>query len=670
MSANHNKFSQFWQELKRRNVTRVLAVYIAAAFMVFEMVDIVSEPFGLPEWSLKVAFFVLFAGLFIAIIISWIFDVTPKGVEKTKPSSELTEGEKTVASNSWRIATYVSVVVIIGLILLNIFNLSKVSKSLAQYGKSIAVLPFINDSSDEENTYFINGTMESILNNLCMIKDLSVRDRTSVEQYRDNRKPVPEIAKEMDVSYVLEGSGQKIGNRIVLTLQLIDGNKGHHLWSKQYDREVNQAEDYFDLQSEIAQLVAGEIEGVITPEEKERIEKIPTASLTAYDFYQRGREEQEKYWLDRDNKDALERAEELYNRALEYDSTFAQAYTGLASLYWRKHFIETYYSERFLDSVLILCDIALSHDNQVGKAYTLKGDYYRETGNNKQAIEEYNKALNLNPNNWESYRGLGTVYFNDDLLRTIENLQKAASLNRGIELPYLMRYLSFAYDMAGFKDKGDYYGLEALKLTGDSVSYFGSLVLSECWNRNFDKAIEYGKRAHTIDSTKIGSVYWLGAVHSYSGQYIESLKYFKILIEMLESNPDKSIQPGSEHRIGYAFWKNGYIEEGDYYLNRALNNSIMQVDLGRELSQKLISYYDIAAGYAFKGERAKAYENLMIFNQKQTMPLWATTLIKVDPLFDNLRDEPEFQQIVRDIEAKYQSEHERVRQWLEENDML
>jgi hypothetical protein len=129
MPTNPNKLSQFWQELKRRNVTRVLAVYIAAGFMILELVDMISEPFGLPEWSFKLALFILFAGLFITLIISWIFDVTPKGVEKTKPSSELQEGEKTIASNSWKIATYVSFVVIIGLVVLNIVGGGKQLRS-------------------------------------------------------------------------------------------------------------------------------------------------------------------------------------------------------------------------------------------------------------------------------------------------------------------------------------------------------------------------------------------------------------------------------------------------------------------------------------------------------------------------------------------------------------
>ena len=213
--------------------------------MVLELVDIVSEPFGLQDWSLRVAFFVLFAGLFITLIISWIFDVTPEGVEKTKPSSELQEGEKTVVLNSWRIATYVSFVVIAGLVVLNIFNLNKVSESLTQYGKSIAVLPFINDTQDKKNDQFINGTMESILNNLSRIKDLRVVSRTSVEQYRDSIISIHEVAKKQQVSYVLEGSMQKYGYQIRITLKLIDQHN-RHLWSKQYDREIKKAGDYFD----------------------------------------------------------------------------------------------------------------------------------------------------------------------------------------------------------------------------------------------------------------------------------------------------------------------------------------------------------------------------------------------------------------------------------------
>ena len=326
MTANPNKLSQFWQELKRRNVTRVLTIYIAAGFMIFELVDIVSEPFGLPDWSLKLAFFILIAGLFITIIISWIFDVTPKGVEKTKPTSELKEGEKTVFSNSWRIATYVSIVVIIGLILLNIFNLSKVSESLTQYGKSIAVLPFINDTQDKENDQFISGAMESILNNLSRIEDLRVVSRISVEQYRDKFLPIPEVAEAQMVSYVLGGSMQKYGDHTRITLKLIDLHD-RLLWSEQYDREIKQAEEYFAFWSEIAQLVAEEIQIVITPEEEQLIKITPTISLTAHSFYQKGWDLSLECYREFYNENKpidtakLYTAEHLFRLALEYETS-------------------------------------------------------------------------------------------------------------------------------------------------------------------------------------------------------------------------------------------------------------------------------------------------------------------------------------------------------------
>jgi TolB-like protein/AraC-like DNA-binding protein len=159
--------------------------------------------------------------------------------------------------------------------------------------KSIAVLPFINDSPEEAEMYFINGTMDAILNNLSKIEDLRVPGRTSVEQYRNNPKPIPEIAKELNVSYILEGSGLRHGDRILLNVQLIDAIKDRHIWSGSYNKKI---EEVFKLYSEIAQVVAAEIEARIKPEEKQLIEKVPTANLTAYDFFQRGRDEQLKYW--------------------------------------------------------------------------------------------------------------------------------------------------------------------------------------------------------------------------------------------------------------------------------------------------------------------------------------------------------------------------------------
>jgi len=377
MAANPNKLTRFWQELKRRRVVHVITVYATASFVIIELINNLTEPLNLPAGISTIVVVVLAVGFPLAVILSWIYDLTAEGIEKTQPLDEIPEDKKAVVPNAWKITTYISFVVIAGLIVFNIIPRSNLFGGKALLDKSIAVLPFINDSPDVKDAHIINGTMASIHSNLCKIKDLSVLDRSSVEQYRDVSKPLPDIAKEMNVSYVLGGSIQKLGSRIILFLQLIERNNGNVMWSEKYDRTIQKVEDLIDIQSEVSQLVAAEIEAIITPEEKQLIEKIPTLDLTAYDFFLRGREEHEKYDSDHSNKEALKRAEKFYRQTLELDSTFAQAYVELGYVYWIKHHWDTYFDENFLDSMLVLANIALSFDDQLDEAYNQRGQYYR-----------------------------------------------------------------------------------------------------------------------------------------------------------------------------------------------------------------------------------------------------------------------------------------------------
>jgi len=376
MSQPTERISKFWQELKRRKVVRVITVYAAAAFVILQLVEILAPSLRLPEWTMNLILVLLIVGFIIAVILSWIYDVHPEGgIVKTEPAEKVGEASAPPSSKGWRIASYISFIVIVALIVLNIIPRTGNTRTV---DKSIAVLPFRNDSPDESKMYFINGTMEAILDNLSKIEDLRVPGRTSVEQYRNNPKPIPTVAEELDVSYILEGSGHRDGNNVRLVVQLLDGKIDKHLWSKTNDADI---EEIFSMQSEIAQLVAAEIEAIITPEEIQRIEKVPTTSLTALDFYQQGRDEFLKFQLDNNNRKALERAEDQYYKALDNDSTFASAYTGLAMVYWNKHYWESYFSESFLDSVLILADKALSLDPQLSDAYKVRGDYYRANDN-------------------------------------------------------------------------------------------------------------------------------------------------------------------------------------------------------------------------------------------------------------------------------------------------
>ena len=169
-------------------------------------------------------------------------------------------------------------------------EVSKSDKSdISRLEKSVAILPFRNDSTSDENTYFINGVMEEILNNLQRIREIRVISRTSVEQYRNQIKSIPEIARELGVNYIVEGSGQKYGNSFRLRAQLIMAEHESHLWGESFQQKITDVEDIFNIQTKIAESIAEELKAVISPKEKQLIEKLPTTDLTAYDAYLKGK---------------------------------------------------------------------------------------------------------------------------------------------------------------------------------------------------------------------------------------------------------------------------------------------------------------------------------------------------------------------------------------------
>jgi TolB-like protein len=683
MTQKLNSFERFWNELKRRKVVHVITVYAAVAFVILQLVDIVAEPLRLPVSTKALVIVLLCIGFIIAVFVSWVYDITPAGVKKTKPISAAKhiDHPTTPTSSGWKISTYVSGAILVALIAFNFISRRNLNTDISKLEKSIAVLPFINDSPSDSTTYFINGVMEEVLTNLQKIKDFRVLSRTSTDQYKGPDRPtIPEIAKKQGVSYIVEGSGQKYGNTLILRVQLIKGKgKEAHLWAKTYEQEIKEVKDYIRIPSQIAQSISAELKAVITPEEKHIIEKATTTSLTANDFYLRGKEEQRRYLqYNTSSRIYLDQAEQKYRKALEFDPTFAYAYTGLASVLWEKHYWDNYYSENFLDSILILCDIALNYDNLVAEAYLLKGNFYYNSGGMlDKALREYDKALRINPNYWEAYLGKGQVLVDEDNIESLKNFQQAALINRGPELPVILRSISELYFRTGFREKADYYANEAFILDGDSINYFGALWSYEFWTGNFNKCIEILNKIF-LPNTKIksimlanpGGLFFIGYTYSMLGQFEESLDYFKKYIELLKTQPQGYIGPGSEHRIGYTFWQSGDRKEAEYFFNKHIENMNTTIKLDRLHSQNLRSYYDLAGVYAFKGESDKAYENLKNFNKDGKMSLYEVTLIKTDPLFNSLRNESEFQQIVKDVETKYQAEHERVRKWLEEQGML
>ncbi|MBT5427923.1 MAG: helix-turn-helix domain-containing protein, partial [Bacteroidetes bacterium] len=258
----------------------------------------------------------------------------------------------------------------------------------SEFDKSIAVLPFHNDSDDSSNIHIINGLMEAVLTNLQQIEDLKVVSRTSAEKYRNNPKIISEIAKELNVSFIVEGSGQKIGDKILLNIQLIEAGTDTHLWAKQYNRE---AKDIFALQSEVAKNIANEIQVIITPEEEERINKVGTQNLVAYDLFLKGLD-----LMYKGGKDNLEEAIKYYELAILEDNNFARANAGLAITYF---FLDANQVEkRFSEQINSYADKALLLDPQLAQSLIAKALYYMNNNENELALPYLETALRYNPN--------------------------------------------------------------------------------------------------------------------------------------------------------------------------------------------------------------------------------------------------------------------------------
>jgi TolB-like protein/Tfp pilus assembly protein PilF len=558
-----------------------------------------------------------------------------------------------------------SVLVLI-LILSGYFLIPKLARTKDHLEKSIAILPFKLLSNETDKQYLADGTMDEITLHLSKIKELRVLGRTSTEQYRNSTKTTTTIGHELGVSYLLEGSFQKFGDNARLIVQLIKTGKEGHVWANDYDRNWS---DIFKVQSEVAQKVADELNAAITPEEKQLINLIPTTNLTAYDFYQQGRE---VYWDNyfKENREALERSEDLFRKALQYDPKFAQAYSGLAMVYWDKYTWKNIFTKYYLDSILVLSNIALVYDDHLSEAYLAKGFYYDAIGKKEQAIEEFERAIKYNPNDWIIYLGSSAVYYNYDFVKALENYQKAISLKPGSHLPTILRRICNVFNQIGFPDKAKQYLQDALKLDRDTLTTYRNLSSIEFNSGNFTKANELDKKYYLKDTTDASNYFDLGSSYMFLRQPDKTLYYYEKYLQKKGKEITLYDLYGL-HRIAWAFFQRGDKKKSEFYLNECIENCEKVKQLGRGSQFYPLRYdYNLAAAYALKGDKKKAYENLNEWASGRICSLWGLIFLKYDPLFDSIRNESEFLKIVSEMEAKYQAEHERVRRWLEENKML
>jgi tetratricopeptide (TPR) repeat protein len=268
-----------------------------------------------------------------------------------------------------------------------------------------------------------------------------------------------------------------------------------------------------------------------------------------------------------------------------------------------------------------------------------------------------------------AYIQKGLLFAWGDAIKSLDNLYKAASLHRGDLLPEIYRGISSLYATAGFHEKSMHYLDEAFKLDNDSAEYYEALIYYEDIYGNFEKVLEYCDRSLKMDSTNHGVLIYSGLAHRALGQHKESLESFKEL-QKRAGAADSLFLPGNSILIGYAYLMNGYNDEAQYYLQQGLEYHTQFIEQGRHVLQNVMEFYALAAGYAVLGDTERALDNLDALTQIDGIPLWVITKTSVDPIFENIWDEPEFKRIMKIIDDNYQAQHERVRQWIEENDRM
>jgi TolB-like protein len=608
------------------------------------------------------------------IIIKWYLKYKDVRIDiKAKPGGEISEDikstenvKKSIMLPKKRLIGILSGLIVLIVIVIAVLLFTDIignGKQIKELEKSIAVLPFINETPVDSNKYFINGLMEEVLNNLQKIKDFRVLSRTSTDQYKGSDRPtITEIAKKLGVSYIVEGSGQKYGNTFRLRVQLIKAKgKENHLWSESYEQELREPTGFFNIQSQIAQAIAAELKAIITPEEKQIIEKVPTSNMAALDLYLKANDFLNEYEKTSDSS-FYKNAVTFYKTALVIDPSYAKAYTGLARAYYDRYHWETYFKENYLDSMLVLTENALSIDDQLDEAYYLKGRYYQENGQFQKALDNYDIALKINPNYYAAYEGKGWVltWIKNDYVNGIDNYNNAMKRIRGKELSSLLRDLGFAYKDIGFFEKAKYYYNEAFTLDSNRATNFDYLSTLAYCEEKFDEGLEIERKHQEIDSTYSPTIGMVGKEEAYA-----------IATKMI-NHYKKSGEPNLQGSgpVGFALWRVGKYEEARDYLNQQIKYSEKSIKLNRNVAHIKAAYYDLATVYAFLGNKEKAYQYLDKLNEGNTCQIRWIIYLKYDPPLASIRSEERFQKILRNYEAKYNAEHERVRKWLEDQGML
>ena len=471
----------FFQELKRRNVFRVGLAYVLGAWVLLQIIDFALEVIGAPDWILQVFFLAALAGLGIALVVSWIYEVTPEGIKR---ESEI-DRTQSIAPQTGRkldrtIIVFLSVAVV--LLLVERFTggpagteqapaVDAPAESVAAKESpeaagadgpvTIAVLPFVNMSSDQEQEYFSDGITEEILNRLAGIRELQVAARTSAFSFKGQNQDVREIARLLGVNNILEGSVRKAGDQVRITAQLIRADDGFHLWSEAYDRKL---ENIFAIQDDIASQIAGALQVSLGISAPQSTRPTRTVNPEVYDLYLRART------LFRQRGAGVVEAIELFEQALAIDPEFAPAWAGLSHSYNVViNYVSAEEGKRMGDvgaKSMAAAKKALDLDPSLPTALHAMANNLLFTLEWKQAEDYYLRALQLDPDSsdmMEDYAAMLTYSWQFEKARQVTE--------RMIELdprvPVFLLVAAILHHATGDFDLRDEYTLQGLEISPD-----------------------------------------------------------------------------------------------------------------------------------------------------------------------------------------------------------
>src|SRR6202047_1496119 len=393
----------FFAELKRRNVYKVAVAYAVVAWLVIQAASIFLPAFNAPQWAMQIVILILVVGFPIALAFSWAFEITPEGI---KLESEI-EPNKSIARRTGQKIVAVTIalaVVAAGLFVYQLVRqvgtpLRGVPKaevgrlgepSLPVPNKSIAVLPFDNLSRDPDNAYFCEGVQDEILTRLAKVADLKVISRTSTQHFKSTPDNLPQIAKQLGVTHILEGSVQKASGQVRVNVQLINALTDAHLWADTYDRKLT---DIFAVESDIAKTIAETLQAKLTGSEKSAISKKPTANPEAYELYLKGR----FFWNKRTGGD-LRKSIEYLKQAIAKDPNYALAYAALADSYGLLRFYGGASPAESIVPATAAAKKALELDDSLAEPHASLGLIATEELDVHRGVSELERAGQLNPN--------------------------------------------------------------------------------------------------------------------------------------------------------------------------------------------------------------------------------------------------------------------------------